>query len=46
MDGQTSGTEMDREGVYEMDRRTKCQKLEMPLKWIKKITGTLMCYYI
>ena len=25
-------TEMDR-GDYEMERRTKCQKMEMPLKW-------------
>ena len=42
--------EMNRGGVYEMDGQTKCQKIEMPLKWIKfnKIcwTGTKMCYYI
>ena len=35
MDGQTSVTEMDRGGVYELDRHTKCQKMKMPLKWIK-----------
>ena len=43
-------TEMDRGGVYEMDRQTKWQKMEIPVKWIKfnKIcwTGTRMCYYI
>ena len=33
MDG-PSVTEMDRGGVYEMDRQTKCQKIEMLLKWI------------
>ena len=42
-----SVTEMDRGGIYEMDRQTKCHKNEMPLKWIKfnKIcwTGTRMC---
>ena len=27
MDG-PSDTEMDREGLYEMDRKTKCQKME------------------
>ena len=35
--------------VYEMVRQTKCQKMEVPLKWINfnKIfwTGTRMCYY-
>ena len=40
-----SVTEMD---AHEMDRQTECQKMEMPLKWIKfyKIffTGTRMCY--
>ena len=29
-----SVTEIDRGGVYEMDRHTMCQKIEMPLKWI------------
>ena len=33
MDGQTGVTEMDRGGVYKMDRHTKCQKKRMPLKW-------------
>ena len=46
----TSVTEMDKGGVYEMDRQTKCQKMEMPLKWItfNKIflTDNRMCYYI
>ena len=32
-----SFTEMDRGGVYEMDRKKKCQKMEMPLKQINKI---------
>ena len=45
-----SVTEMDREGVYEMDRQTKMQKMEMPLKLIKMNKsfwiGTRMCYYI
>ena len=45
-----SATEMDRGSVYEMDRQTKCHKMEMPLKWIKLyknfFTGTRMCYYI
>ena len=27
-----SVTEMDRGGVYEMHRQTKCQKMETPLK--------------
>ena len=44
-----SVTEMDIGGVYEMDRQTKCLKMEMPLKWIifYKIcfTCTRMCYY-
>ena len=35
MDGQTSVTEMDKEGFYEMDGHRKCQKMEMTLKWIK-----------
>ena len=26
---------MDRPSVTEMDRQTKCQKMDMPLKWIK-----------
>ena len=43
-----SVTEMDRGGVYEMNKQKKCQKIKMPLKWIKfnKIfwTGTRMCY--
>ena len=47
MDGQ-SVTEMDRRGVYEIDRQTKCQKIEMPLKLItfykKFFTGSRMCY--
>ena len=30
-----SATEMDKGRAYEMDRQTKCQKMEMPLKWIK-----------
>ena len=30
-----SAIEMDRGGVYEMDRQTKCQKMQMPLIWIK-----------
>ena len=30
-----SDTEMERGGVYEMDRQKKCQKIEMPLTWIK-----------
>ena len=35
-----SVTEMDRglqglRGFYEMDTQKKCQKVEMPLKWIK-----------
>ena len=34
MDG-SSDTEMDREGLYEMNRKTKCQKMELPLKWIR-----------
>ena len=42
-----SVTEMVRGGVYEMDRRKYCQKIEIPLKWItfNKIfwTGTRMC---
>ena len=45
-----SVTEMDRGGVYEMDRPTKCQKMEMRIKWIdfNKIcwTGTRMFYCI
>ena len=45
---QPSVTELDREGVYEMERQTKCQKMEIPLKWktFSKIfwTGTRMCY--
>ena len=28
-------TEIDRGGVYEMDRHTKWQKMEMPLNWRK-----------
>ena len=43
-----SVTEMDRGGVYEMERRTKYQKNEMPLKGIKVSkffwTGTRRCY--
>ena len=31
MDG-ASVTEMDKGGVYEMNRQTKCQEMEMPLK--------------
>ena len=27
-----SVTEMDKGGVYEMERQTKCQQMEMPLK--------------
>ena len=30
-----SVTVMDKGGVYEMDRQKKCQKIEMPLTWIK-----------
>ena len=45
-----SVTEMDSGGVYEMERQTKCKKLEMPLKWMtsSKIcwTGTRMSYQI
>ena len=41
---------MDKGGVYEIDRRTKGQKMEMPLKWITFDmilgTGTQMCYCI
>ena len=43
-------TEMDRGGYYEMERRTKCHKIEMPLKWktFSKIfgTATIVCYKI
>ena len=43
-----SVTEMDLGGVYEMERQTKCQKMEMLLKWMtfSKIfwTGIIMCY--
>ena len=49
MDG-PSFTEMDREGVYEMEGRTKCQKNGYATKmennhktfWI----GSRICYYI
>ena len=30
-----SVTEIERGDVYEMDGQKKCQKTEMPLKWIK-----------
>ena len=30
-----SFTEMKIGGVYEMGRQKKCQKMEIPLKWIK-----------
>ena len=52
IDWQTSPSiiEMDRGGIYKIDRHTKCQKMEMPLKWITFLkiffTGTRMCYYI
>ena len=43
-------TEIDRGVVYEINRQTKCQKMEMSLKWIKLykifLTDTKMCYYI
>ena len=39
-------TEIGREVFYEMDRQTKCQKMEIPLKWIRFFTSTRMCYYI
>ena len=45
-----SVTEINRGGVYEMDRQTKCQKMEMPLKCIKFNdfcwTDTIMFNYI
>ena len=45
-----SVTEMDRGGVYEMDRQKKRQKNETPLKWIKFYktiwTDNKMCFYI
>ena len=41
---------IDRPSVTEMDRgrgrQTKCQKMEMPLKWMIFWTSTRMCYYI
>ena len=37
-----SVTEMDRGGVYEMDRQTKCQKIEMPLKLLKILLHILV----
>ena len=47
MDGQTSVIEMDRGTVYEMDKHTKCQNMEIPLKSINFFkdffTGTRMC---
>ena len=45
-----SVTEMDRGGVYEMDRRTKCHKngnaTEMEKCYTIFQTGTIMCYFI
>ena len=35
MDDKPSVTETDKGGVYEMDRQTNHQKMEMPLKLIK-----------
>ena len=39
-----SVTEMDKGGVSEMDGLTKCQKIEMPLKWnfFYKIFGQVL----
>ena len=46
--GRLSVTEIDRGGVYVMDRWTKCQKMDLPLKQVQFIkiywTGTRMCY--
>ena len=33
--GGCSANSDGRGSVYEMDRQTKCQNMEMPLKWIK-----------
>ena len=37
-----SVTEVERGGVYEMNRQKKCQNMEMPLKWINLPTQKII----